>query len=204
VNDTKDRIVVATAELFRRNGYTGTGLKQISAESSAPLGSVYHFFPGGKEQLAAETLRYSGHGYQVLFESFVDNEDDVLVALDNFFNGAGEVLRLTDYADACPIATVALEVASTNDALRQVTAEIFESWLDSSTTRLMSAGVGRKRARELSVFALAALEGAFLLCRASKTTEAMDVARRNVKTAVRAALPAGHRRRRRRARQAGG
>ena len=49
---TKERIVNASAELFRRQGYTGTGLKQVVAEADAPFGSLYHFFHGGKEQLA--------------------------------------------------------------------------------------------------------------------------------------------------------
>ncbi len=44
---TKERILDSTAELFRRQGYAGTGMKQIAAEAAAPFGSVYHFFPGG-------------------------------------------------------------------------------------------------------------------------------------------------------------
>ncbi|WP_455410071.1 TetR/AcrR family transcriptional regulator [Streptomyces hiroshimensis] len=36
--------------LFRRNGYSGTGLKRIAAEADAPFGSIYHFFPGGKQR----------------------------------------------------------------------------------------------------------------------------------------------------------
>ena len=51
---TKDRIIDSSAELFRRQGYTGTGVKQIVAAASAPFGSIYHFFPGGKEELGAE------------------------------------------------------------------------------------------------------------------------------------------------------
>jgi AcrR family transcriptional regulator len=47
VAGTKERIVGTTGELFRRQGYTGTGLKQIVAEAAAPFGSIYHFFPGG-------------------------------------------------------------------------------------------------------------------------------------------------------------
>ena len=50
----------SSAELFRRQGYTATGIKQILAAANAPFGSLYHFFPGGKEQLGAETIRASG------------------------------------------------------------------------------------------------------------------------------------------------
>src|SRR5438270_6203393 len=111
---TRERIVYASAELFRRQGYTGTGMKQIAAEANAPFGSLYHFFPGGKEQLAEEVIRTAGRFYRQLFEAVADPAPDVVTAVGDFFSGAAETLRNTDYADACPIATVALEVASTN------------------------------------------------------------------------------------------
>jgi len=67
VAGTKDRILDSSAELFRRQGFTGTGVKQIAAEASAPFGSLYHFFPGGKEQLGEEVVRWSGQMYLQLF-----------------------------------------------------------------------------------------------------------------------------------------
>ena len=56
-SDTRDRIVDASAELFRLQGYNATGVKKIVTAAQAPFGSLYHFFPGGKEQLGADTLR---------------------------------------------------------------------------------------------------------------------------------------------------
>ncbi len=67
--DTKDRIVAAAANAFQRQGYAGSGLKQISSDSGAPFGSLYHFFPGGKEELAEQTLRTAGRWYQELVEA---------------------------------------------------------------------------------------------------------------------------------------
>src|SRR5437868_10512973 len=117
-SSTKDRIVDASAELFRRNGYTGTGVKQIVAAAGAPFGSLYHFFPGGKEQLGEEVIRRSGRMYMELVEAIFDAAPDPVTGTGDVFSGAAEVLRQTDYADACPIATVALEVASSNEPLR--------------------------------------------------------------------------------------
>ena len=51
---TRERIVEAGAMLFRRQGWSGTGMKQIAAAAAAPFGSIYHFFPGGKDELSAE------------------------------------------------------------------------------------------------------------------------------------------------------
>ncbi len=51
------------SNLFRRTGYTGTGMKQIAQAAGAPFGSIYHFFPGGKAQLGEEVIRSAGAGY---------------------------------------------------------------------------------------------------------------------------------------------
>jgi AcrR family transcriptional regulator len=174
--DTKQRILDTTAGLFMRYGYTGTGLKQIVADANAPFGSLYHHFPGGKQELGIEVIRQSGAMYLELVTGVFDAAPDILAGVRDCFEGAAEVLRATDYADACPIETVALEVASTNEPLREATAEVFESWIEGAAARFRAAGVDDQTARKLSISIIALLEGAFVLCRASRSTEALDVA----------------------------
>jgi AcrR family transcriptional regulator len=186
---TKDRILDSSAELFRRQGYTGTGVKQIAAEARAPFGSLYHFFPGGKEQLGEEVIRWSGGMYLQLFVTVAGEADDVVGAVEDFFSGAAETLEETDYADACPIATVALEVASTNEQLRKATADVFQSWIDAGTAFFANGGIPQERAHELTLHMLCALEGGFVFSRAMRTTEPLHVAGAAVAAAVRGALP---------------
>lgn len=185
---TKDRIIDSSAELFRRQGYSGTGVKQIVAAANAPFGSIYHFFPGGKEQLAAETIRSSGQLYIQLFATIAMQAPDVLTAVGDFFAGAAETLRETDYADACPIATVALEVASTSEPLRAATAAVFDSWIAGATEYFTAAHIPRDTARELALTMLSLLEGAFIFCRAMRTTEPLQVAGASAVAAVRTAM----------------
>jgi AcrR family transcriptional regulator len=179
-----------TGQLFQRYGYTGTGLKQIVAAANAPFGSIYHHFPDGKAQLGEEVIRRSGQMYKELFEAIFDNAPDVVTATSDFFLGAAETLRQTDYADACPIETVALEVASTNEPLRIATADVFDSWIAAGTERLADAGIPLEQARALAILFISALEGAFVLCRASKTTEALEVTGAHMAAAVQEALAA--------------
>jgi AcrR family transcriptional regulator len=188
VPGTRERIVEASSELFRRQGYNGTGVKQIVAEASAPFGSLYHFFPGGKTELGAEVIRSSGALYLQLFATIAMQAPDVLSAVESFFEGAGETLRETDYADACPIATVALEVASVNEPLRQATAEVFDSWITGATEYFAFAGIPRERARELALAMLSLMEGAFIFCRALRSTEPMTAAGSAALAAVSTAL----------------
>ena len=185
---TKERILDTSAELFRRQGYMGTGVKQIVAEASAPFGSLYHFFPGGKEQLGEETIRWSGAMYGRLFATFAAEAPDAPTAVRNFFLGAAETLVETDYADACPIATVALEVASTNEPLRRATADVFADWFDGATEYFALAGIERGRARALAIEMLCAMEGAFVFCRAMRSTESLEVTAEAMSAAVRAAI----------------
>jgi len=49
----------ATAQLVRERGYSGTSLNDILAASGAPRGSLYHHFPGGKDELVTEVTRHS-------------------------------------------------------------------------------------------------------------------------------------------------
>ena len=178
-----------SAELFRRQGYAGTGVKQIAAMASAPFGSLYHFFPGGKEQLGEEVIRWSGDLYLQLFATIAMQAPDPVTAIGDFFSGAAETLRETDYADACPIATVALEVASTNEPLRKATAAVFESWFEAASAYLSSAGIPPGRARELAISMLCLLEGAFVFSRAMRSTEPLELAGASAAEAVRSALP---------------
>jgi AcrR family transcriptional regulator len=173
---TRDRIVTATAELFRVHGYTGTGLKDVVTAAGATFGSLYHWFPEGKEQLGEEVVRTSGRAYLELFEMIYDAAADPVSAVRDFFAGAAEVLEETGYVDACPIATVALEVASTNERLRVATADVFEMWIGAAAARFHTAGLPRRRARDLAITMIAVLEGAFALSRASRRTEPMRVA----------------------------
>ena len=152
---TRDRIVNASADLFRRQGYNATGVKQIVAEASAPFGSLYHFFPGGKEQLGAEVIRWSGAIYGQLIDVFFQPGTDVADSVDAFFAAAADTLHDTDYADACQIATVALEVASTSEPMREATAEVFESWVGAATERFTAAGIAPPKARDLAIHLLA-------------------------------------------------
>jgi AcrR family transcriptional regulator len=191
---TRERIVERSAELFRRQGFAGTGVKQIVAEASAPFGSLYHYFPGGKEELGAEVIRHSGALYGELIDAFFVPGSDPVSGTRDFFAAAAQTLVETSYADACPIATVALEVSSTNEPLREACADVFDAWIELAGARLASLGLSPARAREHAIAMLCALEGAFVLARALRSTEPLDVAGEAAAAALADSLAGGPRR----------
>ena len=104
-----------------------------------------------------------------------DAAPDPVPGSSDVFAGAAETLRQTDYADACPIATVALEVASTNEPLREATADVFDAWINAATDRF-TRPASPPEGRELAISTIALLEGAFVLSRSLRSTEPVDVA----------------------------
>jgi AcrR family transcriptional regulator len=165
---TRERILYAAAELFRRQGYAGTGLNQVVAEANAPFGSLYHHFPGGKQQLAEEVIYAGGAFFEALVTAVYDTQATPEASVRAVFGGAAETLKSTNYQDACPIATIALDIASTNEPLRRAIQNVFEQWISALTDRL-----GNK---DHALAVLSALEGAFVLCRAQRTTVPLHAA----------------------------
>ncbi|NKQ23134.1 TetR/AcrR family transcriptional regulator [Streptomyces galbus] len=185
---TKQRILTAGVELFRRSGYTGTGMKQIAEAAGAPFGSIYHFFPGGKVQLGEEVIRTSGAVYLGLVAEHLYPHEDRAAATAAFFTAAADTLTELDFANPCPIATVALEVAGTNERLRTATAEVFDNWITGLAAYYAAGGLPEPLARDTASSVLALLEGAFMLARAARSTAPVLTAGIAAAAIVRAAL----------------
>jgi AcrR family transcriptional regulator len=173
VADTRDRLLAATNESFRRRGYNGTSVKDVTSAAQAPTGSLYHFFPGGKDDLTAAVITTSGAAYRELFEAIADEASSPAATITDFFDAAATVLEETDFIDPCPIGTVAREVASTNEPLRLATAQVLASWIDAATSRLAQAGIAPDDARTLATAIVAALEGSFVLARARRDADVL-------------------------------
>ncbi|KOG32746.1 TetR/AcrR family transcriptional regulator [Streptomyces resistomycificus] len=186
--DTRTRIESAATALFRRNGYSGTGLKRIATEAQAPFGSIYHFFPGGKQQLAEETIRTSGAAYGRMVLALLESVPDPVESVVHAFEAAADDLAATDYADACPIATVALEVAGTNEVLRIATADVFAGWISAGEEWFGRWVTDPDEARALAHSMIMILEGAFVLSRAARDPEPLLLAGRSMAALVRAAV----------------
>lgn len=171
--DTRDRLLAATNELFRCRGYNGTALKDVTTAADATTGSLYHFFPGGKVQLAEAVITESGLAYQHLFEAIADDAAGPAQAIVDLFDGAAQVLGDTGYIDVCPIGTVAREVANTEETLRVASDRVFAGWIDAATDRFARAGLADAASRSLATTVIAALEGGFILARTSRDAQVL-------------------------------
>ena len=182
--DTRDRLMATTAELFQRQGFNGTSMKQITEGAQATTGSLYHFFPGGKDELAAEVISTAGAGYLELFQLVTVAAKSSTEAIAMLFDGAAATLEQSDFVDACPIFTVALEVASVDEPLRVACQSVFATWTATATAMFRDDGMSPKAADELATTVVAALGGAFTLARTARDANLMRATGRSMTTLV--------------------
>ena len=162
-------MVVTTAKLLRRQGYNGTGLNQIVAEAEAPKGSLYFYFPGGKEQLAAEAIAASA---EYLDRALVSCERATTVeSLDVYLVEAANVLERTGYTEGCPIATVVLEVGVTSELIGKACADAVGVQVDRISRWFERDGLTPEPARQRAQLVYAAIEGSLMLAKARRSVE---------------------------------
>lgn len=188
--ETRVRLLESATDLFSRQGFGATGIKAVLAAAEAPYGSLYHFFPGGKQELGAAALTYGGARYRELIESAYPADADVVAATAASFRRAAEALEGADYGYACPAATIALEVANNDQPMRTAAAEVFESWLEVLQERFTAAGMTEERARDVAVEIFCLIEGAVLLSRTTRSSVPMHTAGRAAANAVETGLAA--------------
>ncbi|MGH8794371.1 MAG: TetR/AcrR family transcriptional regulator [Stackebrandtia sp.] len=172
-SDTRERLVAATSKLLREQGYHGTGMSQIVAESGAPRGSVYFLFPGGKEELAVEAVAASAAEFAEQLRSAA-SAPDVAGFASLLIGHLAEELRESQFTSGCPITTVTLEAAPASPSITDACRRAYDSWLDVIEEIAVGYGVPADSARALAVFGLTAVEGALVLCRAARDTGALE------------------------------
>jgi TetR/AcrR family transcriptional repressor of lmrAB and yxaGH operons len=165
---TRAKLVATTAELLQKQGYHATGLAQIIAESGAPRGSLYFYFPGGKEELARAAIEASGAVWRAKIEGIVAGVPDLGDAVVAVCRALADELVTSDYQLGCPLATVALEAATTSDAVREAVSAHWNGWRQAIADRLAAVGVKPVVGRELATFVIASIEGALMLAKVGR------------------------------------
>ena len=172
---TRQLIIEKTSELLDRQGYAATGLNQIVAASETPRGSLYYYFPAGKEELAAEAIGYKARQLSEHERRSLTANDDAVEAIYRF------VLSLADQAESqrctagAPIAAVALETSTTHERLQQACQAAYKLLQEPFEEKLLVGGFAPARAHALAVTISATLEGGFVLSRTEHTSQPLRI-----------------------------
>ena len=100
--DHRTRIISTAAALFRRQGYTATGMAEIIAASGAPTGSVYHYFPGGKAQIGAHAVAFAGELVRNTLEELATTASGPADAIQRYTTLLAQWMEQSQWTSGCP------------------------------------------------------------------------------------------------------
>lgn len=165
--DTRDTILESAVALFRERGVAETSIRDIVDHSGAPLSTVFHQFPRGKDQLAAEATERAGTFMASLLEALVEGDADA--AVSKFVTYWTMTMRSSSFRDGCPAAAATL--ATTTPSARRAAGAAFSHWEELLTDALVASGREDTDASSLATLIIAAVEGALILSRAQESNE---------------------------------
>jgi AcrR family transcriptional regulator len=170
-------MVRSAAQLIRRRGVSGTGMREIVMQADAPRGSLQHYFPGGKEELVGEALLWMGGVAARRVRKNMEGLEPatpsaLLAALAADWRGD---LTAEDFGAGCPLVAAAADVVATSEELRLVLRDAFDGWQGPLRAALVSLGVPAERAEGLALVVISALEGAIVLARVRRDLAPLDV-----------------------------
>ncbi|GAA3244742.1 TetR/AcrR family transcriptional regulator [Streptomyces sp. XM83C] len=172
----RERMVFSAAQLIRREGVAGTGMREVAAHAAAPRGSLQHYFPGGKEQLVNEAVAWAGRYARGRVARFVAALPEPTPS--GLF--ARMVAQWTDeyaaegFAGGCPVAAATVDCSQSSAATREAASAAFADWTGAVAEALAEMGVPAERARTLATVMISALEGALLIARAERDVRALE------------------------------
>jgi TetR/AcrR family transcriptional regulator, lmrAB and yxaGH operons repressor len=173
-SDARLKMIKAARQLIRERGYHATALSDVLELSSAPRGSVYFHFPGGKAELAVEAVRAFAREQADLIERAAAGSDSVVELISAYVTRTRENLITSNYAEGCTIAPLVLEGASEPGLLADAARAAFSVIIEGLAFQFGCFGMDRASARELAEVVVSSVEGALVTARAFQSPAPFD------------------------------
>jgi TetR/AcrR family transcriptional repressor of lmrAB and yxaGH operons len=165
---SRDRIIEAAIALMRGSGLSGAGINDIVQESGAPKGSMYHYFPRGKLQIATEALEVYSQRVMLVIERTLASKDRPSDKLTALFDVLAKRVDDGTFLQSCAVGTVSLDLDETLEDLRVVLAISLARWGE-LIARHFDFGDTRQT-KSFAGFVLTAIEGAYIRCRVERSS----------------------------------
>jgi TetR/AcrR family transcriptional repressor of lmrAB and yxaGH operons len=180
MSDMRDRILLTMAQLIEKQGYHATGLNEIIKESGAPKGSLYYYFPGGKEQIGTEAIIEAGKIISGRLSSMLQEIPTPAQAVYSFLMGMAANVEATGFGAGSPLTTAAVETAMTSEAINQACQDAFDLILAAFREKFASGGYAEDQAAELAMYVTTVIEGGILMSRTYHNAQPLRLAARHL------------------------
>jgi TetR/AcrR family transcriptional regulator, lmrAB and yxaGH operons repressor len=168
--DARERMLEAAILLMRQSGLTGAGINQVLARSDAPKGSIYYYFPQGKQQVAAEALTLYASRVAAAFERVLASKRKPADKIRALFRFVADRLEEGAFEQSCAAGAVTLDLDADVAALQPVVAATFASWRAVVASHLPIKS--RARRESIAGLVISTIEGAYIRGRAERSKSA--------------------------------
>jgi TetR/AcrR family transcriptional regulator, lmrAB and yxaGH operons repressor len=162
----KSDVVPLVAETFRELGYEGASFSRITQRTGLGKGSLYHFFPGGKEEMAATVLAEIDAWFiENIFEPLERHAPEVAIAqmwteVEAYFQSGQRI---------CLVGAFALD--ATRERFAPSIERYFTRWIEALGSTLIRSGRDTDTAKNLAEDIVLSLQGALVLARAMRNNK---------------------------------
>lgn len=157
-------MIAATLRLLATRGLQGASFAEILDLAGAPRGSVYHHFPGGKDELVAEAIALAGRRALTLLDG-LDGQSPEEIA-ERFFASWRELLVRSGFRAGCSV--LAVTVAADSAELIARSGTVFDAWRDRIAELFCAGGLPSVEAAARALTLIAVAEGAVVMSRAAR------------------------------------
>lgn len=166
--NTAQRLTEAVLLSIREHGYAGTSMQDLLRSTSVSSSSMYHHFPGGKEELVASAVRSKGMEAAEQIAQCM-RAYGLVKGVAVIFKAAAAEMESHDFRLGCPIGVPATEAAADSELIQAAVADVFTAWAEAYEEAALEAGKTKAAAASLGRFIVATYEGSVTLARSTRS-----------------------------------
>lgn len=166
---SRERMLEAAISLMQRTGLSGAAINHVVRESQAPKGSMYHYFPGGKRQLATEAIELYATRVRDFLDATLSAPRTPAAKIRALFKAYARRIEDAQFHASCAAGAVALDLDADLEPLRRNVDQAFSGWVDTIAAQFRSRNA--RAARSFASLVLSTIEGAYIRSRAAQSTE---------------------------------
>jgi TetR/AcrR family transcriptional repressor of lmrAB and yxaGH operons len=167
----REKILQVASELMEKQGYHATGINEIIKKSKAPKGSLYYYFPDGKEQIASEAVLRAGEILAARIREKMENESNPAQAIRNFLYLVANRMEETKFYTGSTLTMLAMETVTKSKRVNLACREAYQLVMNAFGDKLKQSGMDDEKAVAMAEMIVAAVEGSIVLSRTYQTTD---------------------------------
>ncbi len=154
-------VIPILGEIFREHGFSGASLSEITRRTGLGKGSLYHFFPNGKKEMAEAVLDEVATWFEENVYSPLRESDDADSGINKMFQAVDRYF--CSGKRICLVGAFALD--DTRDQFSTEISAYFTAWTKSLAIALKRKGFSAKEAKDNAEDIVVGIQGALVLAR---------------------------------------